>query len=126
MAHRASDRPRRRRDRVAGDRHEPADGRTEEQRGPTLRLIGNPVGAETRRYPDHLDARLLTMAGVCVLAAVTTIVDTTVVNVAQRTFVEQFRSTEAIVAWTMTGYLLALAAVIPLSGWAADRFGTKR
>jgi EmrB/QacA subfamily drug resistance transporter len=26
----------------------------------------------------------------------------------------------------MTGYTLALAAVIPLTGWAADRFGTKR
>ena len=28
--------------------------------------------------------------------------------------------------WVLTGYTLALATVIPLSGWAADRFGTKR
>src|SRR6185437_10164414 len=27
---------------------------------------------------------------------------------------------------TMTGYTLALATVIPVTGWAADRFGTKR
>ena len=26
----------------------------------------------------------------------------------------------------MTGYMLALAAVIPVTGWAARRFGTKR
>ena len=26
----------------------------------------------------------------------------------------------------MTAYTLALASVIPLTGWAADRFGTKR
>jgi len=26
----------------------------------------------------------------------------------------------------MTAYTLALATVIPLTGWAADRFGTKR
>src|SRR3546814_10584007 len=26
----------------------------------------------------------------------------------------------------MTGYTLALTSVIPLTGWAADRFGTKR
>jgi len=26
----------------------------------------------------------------------------------------------------VTGYTLALAAVIPVTGWAADRFGTKR
>jgi EmrB/QacA subfamily drug resistance transporter len=30
------------------------------------------------------------------------------------------------VAWTVTGYTLALATVIPITGWAADRFGTKR
>ena len=29
-------------------------------------------------------------------------------------------------AWTVTGYTLALATVIPMTGWAADRFGTKR
>src|SRR5690606_33575501 len=38
----------------------------------------------------------------------------------------EFDATTAQVAWTMTGYTLALASVIPLTGWAADRFGTKR
>ncbi|MBV8927646.1 MAG: DHA2 family efflux MFS transporter permease subunit [Mycobacteriaceae bacterium] len=81
---------------------------------------------QAREYPDHLDARLLRIAGVCVLAAVMAILDTTVVSVAQRTFIREFESTQAVVAWTMTGYTLALATVIPLTGWAADRFGTKR
>ena len=79
-----------------------------------------------RTYPDRLDARLLRIAGVCVIAAVMSILDTTVVSVAQRTFIEKFDSTQAVVAWTMTGYTLALATVIPLTGWAADRLGTKR
>ncbi|VBA43876.1 Multidrug export protein EmrB [Mycobacterium innocens] len=52
--------------------------------------------------------------------------DTTVVNVAQRTFIEEFSSTQAVVAWASTGYTLALAAVIPLTGWLANRLGTKR
>lgn len=82
--------------------------------------------AGERTYPDQLDARLLRIAGVCVLASVMSILDATVVSVAQRTFIAEFRSTQAIVAWTMTGYTLALATVIPLAGWAADRFGTKR
>ena len=30
------------------------------------------------------------------------------------------------VAWAVTAYTLALATVIPLTGWAADRFGTQR
>ncbi|OBA86282.1 MFS transporter [Mycobacteriaceae bacterium 1482268.1] len=77
-------------------------------------------------YSDRLDAGLLKITSVCVLAAIMTILDTTVVNVAQRTFISEFHSSQAVVAWTATGYTLALAAVIPLTGWAADRFGTKR
>ena len=85
-----------------------------------------PLQLAERGYPDNLDARLLRIAGVCVLASVMAILDATVVSVAQRTFIAQFETTQAVVAWTMTGYTLALATVIPLTGWAADRFGTKR
>lgn len=83
-------------------------------------------GADAREYPDKLDAGLLRISGVCILATVMAIVDVTVVSVAQRTFIDQFSSSQAVVAWTMTGYTLALATVIPITGWAADRFGTKR
>jgi len=30
------------------------------------------------------------------------------------------------VQWILTGYLLGLSAVIPISGYVSDRFGTKR
>src|SRR4029450_7615315 len=76
--------------------------------------------------PDKLDAAVLKIAGVVVLGAIMSILDITVVSVAQPTFQTEFDATYAQVAWTMTGYTLALATVIPLSGWAADRFGTKR
>jgi EmrB/QacA subfamily drug resistance transporter len=84
------------------------------------------LGAGEHAYPDKLDAPLLRISGVCILATVMAILDITVVSVAQRTFIDQFGSTQAVVAWTMTGYTLALATVIPVTGWAADRFGTKR
>ncbi|HEY0227346.1 MAG TPA: DHA2 family efflux MFS transporter permease subunit, partial [Mycobacterium sp.] len=77
-------------------------------------------------YPYKLDAGLLRISAVCILATVMAILDVTVVSVAQRTFIAEFSSTQAVVGWTMTGYTLALATVIPLTGWAADRFGTKR
>ncbi|MGC4109779.1 MAG: DHA2 family efflux MFS transporter permease subunit [Nocardioides sp.] len=73
-----------------------------------------------------LDARVMVVAGVVVLGAIMSILDITVVAVAQRTFQDIFDKTQAQVAWTATGYTLALATVIPLTGWAADRFGTKR
>ncbi|WP_186245756.1 DHA2 family efflux MFS transporter permease subunit [Mycobacterium simulans] len=81
---------------------------------------------DVRDYPSRLDARLLRVAAVCVLASLTVGLDTTVVFVAQRTLINAFDSTEAVVAWTMIGYVLALATVTPLAGWAADRFGAKR
>ena len=37
-----------------------------------------------------------------------------------------FHSSLTEIQWVITGYTLALAAVIPVTGWAADRFGTKR
>jgi MFS transporter, DHA2 family, multidrug resistance protein len=77
-------------------------------------------------YPEDLDAGMLKIAGVCVLAVVMAALDTTVVSVAQRTFITEFHTTQAVVAWTMTGATLALATVIPLTGWASDRFGTRR
>ena len=76
--------------------------------------------------PDAIDAKVLKIAGVVVLGAIMSILDITVVSVALPTFQTEFDATSAQVAWTMTGYTLALASVIPLTGWAADRFGTKR
>ncbi|MGK5741174.1 DHA2 family efflux MFS transporter permease subunit [Micromonospora sp. URMC 103] len=76
--------------------------------------------------PDKLDAAVLKVAGVVVLGAIMSILDVTVVSVAIPTFQREFDASYARVAWTMTGYTLALATVIPLAGWAADRFGTKR
>ncbi|WP_141014638.1 DHA2 family efflux MFS transporter permease subunit [Nocardioides sambongensis] len=75
---------------------------------------------------DKLDKSVLLTAGVVVLGAIMSILDITVVSVALETFQEEFDATSAEVAWTMTGYTLALATVIPLTGWASDRFGTKR
>src|SRR5690348_17486076 len=81
--------------------------------------------------PDEIDAKVLKIAGVVVLGAVMSILDITVVNVALPTFQHVFGSSAgdvsyAHVAWTVTAYTLALATVIPMSGWAASRFGTKR
>src|SRR3954469_11718052 len=80
-----------------------------------------PASADTK-----LDAGVLKVAGVVVLGAIMSILDITVVSVALPTFQDVFDTSYANVAWTMTGYTLALATVIPLSGWAADRFGPKR
>jgi EmrB/QacA subfamily drug resistance transporter len=76
--------------------------------------------------PQGLDRDTLVVAGVVLLGAVMSILDTTVVNVAIDHLAVAFRSSLTTIQWVVTGYTLALATVIPVSGWAADRFGTKR
>ena len=91
-----------------------------------------PVAPAAIEYPEKIDAAVLKVAGVVVLGAIMSILDITVVNVALPTFQQVFAPAGgdplaySTVAWTVTAYTLALATVIPLTGWAADRFGTKR
>lgn len=89
--------------------------------------MSSPAAAPTSpKGGAGLDRGLLLVAVVVVLGAVMSILDTTVVNVAIRTLAEDLDSPLSTIQWVATGYTLALATVIPLSGWGADRFGTKR
>ena len=54
------------------------------------------------------------------------LIDMTIVNVALPTFIKDFDASQTTVEWVVTGYLLSLGVFIPVSGWAGDRFGTKR
>src|SRR6202161_1849180 len=76
--------------------------------------------------PEGLDRETMIVAGVVLLGAIMSILDTTVVNVAIDHLAVAFPSSLTTIQWVVTGYTLALATVIPVSGWAADRFGTKR
>ncbi|MEE6175210.1 DHA2 family efflux MFS transporter permease subunit [Mycobacterium sp. 050134] len=84
-----------------------------------------PAAEVSAARSGSLDARLALVALACTLLPALVTLDATIANVAQRTFVDQFSSTPAVVAWTVTGYSLALAAAIPITGWAAGRVGTK-
>src|SRR5689334_22602927 len=77
-------------------------------------------------HDDALDRGVWMVAIVVVLGAIMSILDVTVVNVAINTLARDFATPLTTIQWVATGYTLALATVIPLTGWAADRFGTKR
>ena len=63
---------------------------------------------------------------VYILGLFMTIIDGTIVNVALPTLARDFEVPSTQIEWVSIAYLLALAAVIPASGWLGDRFGTKR
>jgi EmrB/QacA subfamily drug resistance transporter len=60
-----------------------------------------------------------------IIGSIMSILDATIVNVALETLGRELHSTIADSQWVMTGYMLSLAAVIPVTGWAARRFGAK-
>jgi len=84
--------------------------------------------APSAAAPDNgrLDPALLRLGGVVILGAIASILDTTIVNVALDTLARDFHTSLSTIQWVSTGYLLALAIVIPLSGWAVERYGAKR
>ena len=65
--------------------------------------------------------------GVVLIGTIMTILDSTIVNIAIPTLQSDLHAgSYSDIAWVITGYLLAQGAVIPMTGWATDRFGTKR
>src|SRR5204863_5535817 len=75
---------------------------------------------------DRIDAFVWRISAVVIVGSIMSILDTTIVNVALATLGRDLHSTIADIQWVVTGYMLSLAAVIPITGWAARRFGAKR
>jgi EmrB/QacA subfamily drug resistance transporter len=76
--------------------------------------------------PSVMTPELSRIATVVVLGSIMSILDTTIVAVALDTLGRDFRVPVSTIQWVTTGYLLSLAVVIPVTGWAVDRFGHKR
>ncbi|MBX6390508.1 MAG: DHA2 family efflux MFS transporter permease subunit [Frankia sp.] len=88
-----------------------------------------PTAAGTQPAPDPesvVDRPLLLLAGTVVLGAVMVILDTTIIAVATESLSRQFDTSLSTISWVTTGYLLALAVVIPLAAWSCQRFGATR
>ena len=94
----------------------PPSGNGEEAapHGPTLRRPHTRAGPGPASHRHRGGAR-----------AIMSILDTTIVAVALDTLGRDFKVPISTIQWVTTGYLLALAVVIPITGWAMDRFGAK-
>jgi EmrB/QacA subfamily drug resistance transporter len=75
---------------------------------------------------NRIDAYVWRISAVVIVGSIMSILDTTIVNVALETLSRDLHASISQIQWVVTGYMLALAAVIPVSGWAAQRFGAKR
>ena len=75
---------------------------------------------------SRIEPHVKRIAVVVILGAIMSVLDTTIVNVALDTLSRDLHTSLDNIQWVVTVYLLALAAVIPVSGWAASRFGARR
>ncbi|MEV0053908.1 MFS transporter [Saccharopolyspora shandongensis] len=82
--------------------------------------------APAARSAEEVPAQLWRMAGVLLLGAVLGGLDATIVNVGIDAIAGELRSPLSTIQWVSTGYLLAVSLVMPISGWASERFGAKR
>ncbi|HVS52890.1 MAG TPA: MFS transporter [Opitutaceae bacterium] len=82
----------------------------------TAESVVSPISAETRRYLPWLVAVALFMENL----------DATIVNTAVPTMSASLGVAPLSLKAVLTSYTLSLAVFIPISGWAADRYGTCR
>lgn len=73
-----------------------------------------------------MDRKLLAVALTVALGSFTVVLDMTIVGVALGTLSDYFGVGLSTTQWVTTAYILSTAMVVPLTGWATDRFGGRR
>lgn len=81
---------------------------------------------EQRQQSDHLAPGVWKIVSVVVAGSFLSSLDATVVNVSLSSLAAELHSRLSVIQWVTSGYLLALALMLPLNGWLVERIGTKR
>ncbi|MGA2009825.1 MAG: DHA2 family efflux MFS transporter permease subunit [Solirubrobacteraceae bacterium] len=76
--------------------------------------------------PTRIEPHVKRIAIVVVMGAIMSVLDTTIVNVALHDLSGDLHASLNSIQWVITGYLLSLAAVIPVTGWAVKRYSARR
>lgn len=75
---------------------------------------------------DKIPTNIMIAAWAIALGAITPMLDATMINIAIKDLTQDFHTTLSIIQWGVTGYLLALAIAVPISGWLMNQFNSKR
>ncbi|HET7733750.1 MAG TPA: DHA2 family efflux MFS transporter permease subunit, partial [Paludibacter sp.] len=76
-------------------------------------------------HPKHQRYKWFVLANV-MLGTFMAVLDSTIVNVSLPKIMSSFGVGLSTIQWVVTAYMLAMAAMLPTSGWLADKFGYKR
>jgi EmrB/QacA subfamily drug resistance transporter len=80
-----------------------------------------------KAYPvtERIDPAIWKISSVAVLGSFLSQLDATIVNVSLSNLALQLHCSLSVIQWVTSGYLLALALVLPLNGWLVDRIGAR-
>ena len=84
------------------------------------------IANESGQQKDRINPMLLKVSIILVFGTLAPLLDSTMVNVAIKTIAGELNSTVSVIQWVITGYVLAMAIAVPISGWAINRLGGKR
>lgn len=79
----------------------------------------------TNQEMKSISKETMTAAWAITLGAIAPMLDSTMVNIAIKQLNQTFNTTIDIVQWGITGYVLALAVIIPIAGWLINQFDGK-
>lgn len=82
-------------------------------------------GRDSAFHPRHTGYKWFLLANV-MLGTFMAVLDSTIVNVGLPKIMASFGVGLDKIEWVITAYMLAMAVMLPVSGWMADRFGYKR
>ena len=74
---------------------------------------------------DRLGPGIWKITAVTVAGAFMTQLSTTMVNVSLSSLGAELHASLSAIQWVTSGYLLALALMLPLNGWLVERIGAK-
>jgi EmrB/QacA subfamily drug resistance transporter len=76
-------------------------------------------------HADSITPAVWRVVAVAILGSFVSTLDATVVNVSLSSLAKELHSTLGVIEWVASGYMLALALMLPLSGWLVDRIGAR-
>jgi EmrB/QacA subfamily drug resistance transporter len=80
----------------------------------------------TKGAAETLPAGIWKIVTVAILGSFLSQLDATVVNVSLPTLAVELHSPLSTIQWVTSGYMLALALMLPMNSWLVDRIGAKR
>jgi len=92
---------------------------------PTHRLRAKLRNRDSAYHPRHVNYKWFLLANI-MLGTFMAVLDATIVNVGLPKIMASFGVGIDKIEWVITAYMLAMAVMLPTSGWLADKFGYKR